>query len=57
MLTLLLAVIICGIFAWVLYAIPMPQPFQTIGIAILVLIVVIIFFDRILGVNTGLPIR
>jgi hypothetical protein len=57
MLTLLFAVIICGIVAWVIYSLQMPQPFKTIAIAILILIVVIIFFSKVLGVDVGIPIR
>lgn len=57
MLTLLFVVIVCGIVAWVLYSLNIPQPFKNIAIAILVLIVVIVFFDVVLGVNTGLPLR
>lgn len=57
MLTLLLAVLICGIVAWVIYALPIPEPFKTIAMAILLIILVIIFFNQVLGVGTPLNIR
>jgi hypothetical protein len=47
----------CGIGAWVIYALNMPQPFKTIAFAILAIIVVVAFFQIVLGVNTGIPIK
>lgn len=56
MLTLLLAVLILGVVAWVISALPMPAPFHTIAYAILAIILIIILFNA-LGVNIGIPIR
>lgn len=57
MLTLLFAVIVCGIVAWVITSLNLPQPYKNIALAILLLIVVIIFFRSVLGVNSPIPLR
>lgn len=57
MLTLLFAVVVCGIVAWVIQSLNMPQPFRTISFAVLILIVVIIFFRVVLGVSSPFPVR
>lgn len=57
MLTLLLVTIVCGVVAWVIYSLKMPQPFLTIAMAILILVVVIMFFRIILGVSLPIPVR
>ncbi len=57
MLTLLFAVLICGVVAWVILSLGIPQPFKNVAIGILIVIVLIIFFSSVLGVNTGIPVR
>ena len=57
MLTLLFAVVVCGIVAWVITSLNLPQPYKNIALAILLLIVVIIFFRSVLGVNSPIPLR
>ena len=57
MLTLLLIVLICGVCAWIIYSIPMPDPFKKIAIGILIIFIVIVFFQMVLGVNVRLPLR
>lgn len=56
MLTLLLAVLICGVIAWAINALPVPSPFNIIAYAILLIILIVILFNA-LGVGTGLNIR
>jgi len=56
MLTLLLAVLICGVIAWVIQALPIPSPFNIIAYAILIIILIILLFNA-AGVNTGLNLR
>jgi hypothetical protein len=57
MITLLLTVLICGVIAWVIYSIPMPDPFKTIAIAILVIIILIAVFQVVFGIGPIFPVR
>jgi hypothetical protein len=57
MLTLLYVVVLCGIGAWVVLSTNIPQPWKNIILAILAVIVVVVFFGAVLGVNTHIPIR
>jgi len=52
MLTLLLYVIILGVVAWGVSAIPMPPPFKTIAYVILIIILVVLLFNAFAG---GIP--
>jgi hypothetical protein len=53
MMTLLFAVLILGVVAWLIQQVPMPAPFQAVAYAILV-IILLIFLARVLGV--ALPV-
>lgn len=48
---LLLAVIILGLIAWAIYALPIPDPFRTIAIVVLCIIVVLYVFRNLLGTS------
>ncbi len=52
MLVLLLYVVILGIVAWGVSAIPMPDPFKTIAWCVLLIILVVILFHAFAG---GVP--
>ncbi len=57
MLSLLLLVVILGIVAYVINASPLQQFFKTLAFAIIAIIILMAFFQVVLGVNTGLPLR
>jgi len=57
MLLLLFIVIVCGIAAWVINSTGLAQPFKNIALGLLLLICVAAFFQIVLGVNTGIPLR
>jgi heme A synthase len=49
-------VLVCGVIAWAVYALDIPQPFKTIAIAVLLVVVLVILFS-VLGVHTGIPVN
>lgn len=49
MIALLFWVIVLGLFAWGISAIPIPQPFKTIAWVILCLILVVVIFHVFFG--------
>lgn len=57
MITLLFVVLICGVVAWVISTLGIPQPFKNVALAILLIIVIIVFFTTVLGVHTPIPLR
>jgi len=57
MLTLLLLVLVLGIVAYVVNASQIPPFFKTVALAILAIIIVLAFFQVILGVDLRLPLR
>lgn len=50
MMSLLLLVLILGVIAWAIQSVPMPAPFKTAAIAILVIVALVAVF-RFLGVT------
>lgn len=54
MIELLIAVLILGVLAWAIGALPMPQPFKVVAYAILVLIL-IFYLATALGHPVHLP--
>lgn len=53
MITLLFTVLICGVIAWIIYSVPMPDPFKTIAIGILIIIILIVLFQVLFGAGFG----
>jgi hypothetical protein len=53
LLTLLMYVLILGVIAWVVNAIPMPEPFKLVAWGILIIILIIVLFRAI--PSLGLP--
>lgn len=57
MLTLLFWVLIAGVLAWVVNALPIPQPFKTVAWAILIIMLIIVVFEVFGLVHVGVPLR
>lgn len=57
MLSLLLIVLVCGLLGWIVSVLPILEPFKTIGYVILIIIILVSFFQIILGVNFKLPLN
>jgi hypothetical protein len=49
--------LVCGVIAWVIYSVDMPQPFKTGAIGILIIIVLIAVFKIVLGYDAGIPFK
>jgi hypothetical protein len=57
MITLLMVVLVCGVVSWLIYSLPIPQPFKNIALAILIIICIVVFFQAVLGTGTGIHLR
>lgn len=49
--------LVCGVIAWVIYSSPMPDPFKTGAIGILIIIVLIAVFRILLGYDAGISLK
>lgn len=56
MLLLLFVVLVCGVLAWIIQALEIPNPYKVIGQGILVIIMLIALFNA-LGVDTSSILR
>ncbi len=56
MLTLLFWILVCGVLAWAVYAVDIPQPYKTFALGAILIFALVVIFTA-LGVHTGIPIR
>lgn len=50
MMSLLLLILVLGVIAWAIRSVPLPQPFETVALAILIIVALVAVF-RFLGVS------